>query len=255
MPKAESPDIPPTPQAEQALRQQIVSVGRRMQAEGYIAGAAGNLSARLNEDRLLITPSGASKGELSPDELLVIDQEGNCLEGDGTCRPSSELPMHLEIYRQRPDVGAVVHAHPVYCVALSLVGVSLQTPYIPEALVLLGPVATTRYATPSSTENRDAIRGLIGEHDAIVLAQHGSLTVGVDPEEAFMRLEVLEHTAHTVATAYMLGEPRALSEEAVGKLLRMRAKMGLGKGVESRLGMRIAAEVERLTLDPDKTEW
>ncbi len=237
------------------LREQIVRVARRMQAEGYIAGAAGNLSARLDAERLLITPAGANKGELAPEALLVIDLEGNCLEGDGSCRPSSELPMHLEIYRRRPDVGAVVHAHPVHCVALSLVGVSLQTPYIPEALVLLGPVATTRYATPSSTENRDAIGGLIGEHDAIVLAHHGSLTVGRDVVEAFMRLEVLEHTAKTVALAHMVGQPRGLSQEAVEKLLDMRAGYGLGKEGESTLGMRIAAEVERLTLDLDKPEW
>jgi len=222
-----------------------------MAAGGFIAGAAGNLSARLPGGRLLITPTGRDKGALTAGELLVIDLDGNCVEGDGTCRPTSELPMHLEIYRQRPDVGAVVHAHPISCVALSLVGISLQTPYIPEALVLLGPVATARYATPSSVENREAIRGLIAEHDAIVLAHHGSLTVGSDLAEAFMRLEVLEHTAKTVAAAHMMGTPRALSEGAVEKLLAMRQGYGMGKEGESELGMRIAAEVERLTLDLD----
>jgi L-fuculose-phosphate aldolase len=231
---------------ETDIREKIVGIAQQMYARDFISGIAGNISARLGPDRLLITPSGVNKAKLEAGDLLVIDLQGNCLEGDAVCRPTSELPMHLEAYRQRPDVGAVVHAHPITCVALSLVGISLAPPYIPEALVLLGPVATAPYATPSSTENRDAIAGLIVDHDAIILAHHGTLTVGKDPDEAFERLEVLEHTARTVALAHQLGEPRELSPGAVERLLGMRAEMGLGKGEESPLSLKIAAEVERI---------
>lgn len=229
------------------LREQVIAIARRMYARDFISGVAGNLSARIGPDRLLITPAGGNKADLAPGELLEIDLEGNCVGGDAVCRPTSELPMHLEAYRQRPDVGAVIHAHPVTCVALSLVGISLVPPYIPEALVLLGEVATAPYAMPSSEENRDAIAGLIRNHDTILLAHHGTLTVGRDLEEAYQRLEVLEHTARTVALAHRLGEPRRLGRDAVEKLLSMRERMGLAHEEESDLALRIAAEVERLT--------
>lgn len=202
-----------------------------------------------------LPPSGLNKGKLTPNDLLIIDLNGNCISGDATCNPSSEVPMHLEVYRQRPDVGAVIHAHPITCVALSLVGISLQDPYIPEALVMLGPVPTTPYATPSSTENRDAIAGLIAQHDAIILAHHGSLTVGRNLDEAFTRLEILEHTAKTIALASQIGTPRKLAPQAVEKLLTVRQKMGYAHSEENSLMLRIAAEVERLTLDLETVRW
>lgn len=237
------------------LRKGIVEIGVEMYRRDFISGAAGNISARLPDGHLLITPSGLNKGKLTTNDLLVIDLNGNCVNGDATCRPSSEVPMHLEVYRQRPDVGAVIHAHPITCVALSLVGISLQDAYIPEALVMLGPVPTTPYATPSSTENRDAIAGLIADHDAIILAHHGSLTVGRTLEEAYARLEILEHTAKTVALAFQMGTPRKLTPPAVEKLLTTRQKMGLAHGEENSLTLRIAAEVERLTLDLERGGW
>ena len=240
---------------ERLLREEMVHIGRDMYQRDFISGAAGNISARLSPHTLLITPSGTHKGKLTPEQILTIDLDGNCVGGDAACRPSSELPMHLEVYRQRPDVGAVIHAHPITCVALSLVGVSLQDVYIPEALVMLGPVPTTPYATPSSTENRDAIAGLIANHDAIILAHHGSLTIGRDLDDAYARLEILEHTAKTVALAYQMGMPRQLAKDAVQKLLDQRQKMGLSHGEESPLTLRIAAEVERLTLDLDAVRW
>ena len=240
---------------ERGLREELVEIGLEMYRRDFISGAAGNISVRLAHNRFLITPSGLNKGKLSPDKLLVIDLDGNCLNGEAACRPSSELPMHLEVYRQRADVGAVIHAHPITCVALSLVGISLQDSYIPEALVMLGPVPTTPYATPSSTENRDAIAGLIAHHDAIILAHHGSLTVGRNLEEAYARLEILEHTAKTIALAFQMGTPRKLDPKAVEKLLTMRANTGIAHGPENVLSMRIAAEVERLTLDLDALRW
>lgn len=237
------------------LRQTIIAIARQMYQRDFISGPAGNISARLPDGNLLITPSGLNKANLTPDDLLIIDLEGNCLGGDATCNPTSELPMHLEVYRRRPDAGAVIHAHPITCVALSLVGISLQDPYIPEALVMLGPVPTTPYATPSSTENRDAIAGLIADHEAIILAHHGTLTIGRDLDEAYTRLEILEHTAKTVALAFQLGRPRQLSQDAVAKLLALRDRLGYAHPKESPMALRIAAEVERLVLDLDAGGW
>jgi L-fuculose-phosphate aldolase len=200
------------------LQDQMVAIAAEMYAHGFITGLSGNLSARLPDGKILVTPAGAHKGSLSPETLLTVDLEGHILSNPEKMLATSELPMHLEVYRQRLDVGAAIHAHPVTCIALSLVGITLEKPYIPEAVVLLGDVPTTAYATPSSDENRQAISELIREHDALILAHHGSLTVGRDLREAYVRLETLEHTAQIVALAHQLGEPRQLSSEAVRKL-------------------------------------
>lgn len=205
-----------------ALRTQMVEIASKMYTRGYISGVAGNLSARLGGGDILVTPAGVCKADLTPDMLLVVDPKGKVLDSPFGMRPTSEQPMHLEVYRQRQDVGAVVHAHPVAAVALSLVGISLEEPYIPEAVVLLGPVPTTVYATPSSDENREAIQNLISDHDALILAHHGTLTVGDDLEQAYMRLETLEHVAQIIALARQIGTPENLSGEAVAKLERMR---------------------------------
>lgn len=204
------------------LPEQLLEIARQMYAREYISGLAGNLSARLPDGNLLVTPAGLPKNSLLVEDLLVVDIRGVKLAGAEHLHPTSELPMHLEVYQQRPEVGAVIHAHPVYCVALSMVGISLEAPFIPEALVMLGPIPTAQYATPSSEENRQAIAGLISNHDAIILAQHGSITVGQDLLQAYMRLETLEHTARTLALAYQLGEPSQLNMEAVEKLWALR---------------------------------
>jgi L-fuculose-phosphate aldolase len=214
---------------EEQLRLKIIQVANQMYARDFISGLSGNVSARLADGNILTTPAGVCKADLAPQDLIVVNPAGELQSPATSRRPTSELPMHLEIYRQRPDVGGVVHAHPITCVALSLVGLTLDEPLIPEAVVMLGFVPTTEYATPSSTENRDAIAGLIAENDAIILTHHGTLTVGSDLDEAYFRLETLEHTARIVAMAYQLGTPRQLSEPAVRKLIEMRRKLGYAK--------------------------
>lgn len=212
---------------EDSLRRQIVTIAAKMYARGYIAGLAGNLSARLPDDHFLVTPAGYPKADLSPEQLLVVTEDGRVARSAESLQPTSELPMHLEAYRRRPDVGAVIHAHPVACIALSLVGLGLEQPFIPEAVVLLGKVPTTPYATPSSEENRRVISSLIEGHDALILAHHGALTVGRDLAEAYHRLETLEHTAQIVALAHQLGEPRPLNPDALEKLRGMRENHSL----------------------------
>jgi L-fuculose-phosphate aldolase len=215
---------------EASLRGLICHIGRLMHQARYIDGASGNVSARLDSQHILATPSGLAKGFLQPDQLIVLDLEGNkvgaATDSNRNLRPTSEILMHLECYRQRADVHGVVHAHPATAVALTIAGVSLRTCVIPEAIVTLGLVPTAVYSTPSSAENRDAIRALVPYHDAIMLAYHGSLTVGTDVWQAYMRLETLEHTAIILHRAAQLGPITPLSPEQVIKLLEMRRQLG-----------------------------
>jgi len=216
---------------EQALREEIVRVGRLMYERGLVVGADGNISARLDEVHVLCTPSGLCKGLMAPEQLIVIDMEGRKV-GPGTSanrdlQPTSEVPMHLEVFRQRPDIDGVVHAHPPITVALSIAGVSLADCMLPEVIVNLGLVPTTEYATPASEENVRAIRDLIVKHDGIILQRHGTLTVGRTPWEAYMRLESLEQVARITLILQQLGRGEPLPPEHVEKLLEQRQKMGL----------------------------
>jgi L-fuculose-phosphate aldolase len=188
---------------EHELRREMIRVGRIMWERGYVAATDGNLSARLGADRLLVTGSGMSKGFLSDEDLVVIRLDGepvSAYRGRGQ-QASSEISMHLEVYRQRPDVEAVVHAHPPLSTAFSIAGVSLARCVIPEVIVTLGAIPTAGYATPGTPEVPDSIRQAIQEYDAIILAHHGSLTVGHSLWEAYLRLEKVEHTAEITLAA------------------------------------------------------
>ena len=216
---------------EQALREAIVRVGRLMYERGLVVAADGNISGRLDEEYVLCTPSGLCKGLMTPEQLIVVDIDGRKVGPATTAnqdlRPTSEVLMHLEAYRQRPDIGGVVHAHPPITVALSIAGVSLADCMLPEVIVNLGLVPTTEYATPASEENVSAIRELISNHDGIILQRHGTLTAGRDPWEAYMRLETLEQIAQITLVLQQLGRGDPLPPEQVEKLLVQRQKMGL----------------------------
>jgi len=207
---------------EKALRKQICRIGKLMHRAHLVDGAAGNISARLDDDRILLTPSGLAKGFMHPDQLLILNLNGEVLEAPAGLKPSTETPMHLEVYRQRPDVGGVVHAHPPFAVALTIAGVSMQEYTIPEAIILLGEIPTAHYATPATDEDRTAIMDLVKDHDAMLLAYHGSLTVGADVWGAYLRLETLEHNAHLTYLVRQLGGGKALTPEQIEKLLELR---------------------------------
>jgi L-fuculose-phosphate aldolase len=218
---------------EQALREEIVRVGRLMYERGLVVGIDGNISARMDEAHVLCTPSGLCKGMMTTEQLIVVDMEGHKV-GPGTTanrdlQPTSEVRMHLEAYRQRPDIGGVVHAHPPITVALSIAGVSLADCMLPEVIVNLGLVPTTEYATPASEENVRAIRDLIANHDGMILQRHGTLTTGRSPWEAYMRLESLEQIARITLVLQQLGRGEPLPAEQVEKLLAQRQKMGLAR--------------------------
>ena len=213
--------------SEHELRREMLRVGRLMWERGFVAATDGNLSARMGADRLLVTASGVSKGFLSDEDLVVIRMDGETVSSyrGRDARPSTEIALHLEVYRQRPDVNAVVHAHPPLATAFSIAGVSLARCVIPEVIVTLGGIPTAEYATPGTPEVPVSIRQAIGEYDAMILAHHGSLTVGDTLWEAYLRLEKVEHTAEITLAAQQLGQVNTLSPQAVEKLAEKRREL------------------------------
>jgi L-fuculose-phosphate aldolase len=210
--------------SEYELRQEMVRIGRLMWEQGFVAATDGNLSARMGPARLLATPSGLSKGFLSADDPVVIRPDGELLpayRGRGR-RPSSEILMHLEVYRQRPDVQAIVHAHPPVATAFSIAGVSLARCVLPEVVVTLGGIPTASYATPGTPEVPDSISLVIQEYDAVVLAHHGTLTVGDSLWAAYQLLERVEQTAKITLAAQQLGRVNPLPPDAVSRLAEKR---------------------------------
>ncbi len=202
----------------------MVRIGRLMWERSYVVAEEGNLSARLGPDRLLATPSGLSKGFLSVDDLVVIRPDGEpapSYRGRGR-KPSSEILMHLEVYRRRPDVSAVVHAHPPTATAFSIAGVTLARCILPEVVVTLGGIPTAEYATPGTVEVPESISQAIQDYDAVILAHHGTLTVGRTLWDAYQRLEKVEHAAQITLIARQLGQVRTLSPEAIDKLMAQR---------------------------------
>ena len=210
---------------EGALRAEIVEVGRRMYARGYTASNDGNISARLGPDRLLMTPKSVCKGFMTPDMMCVTDLEGRKLQGDRD--PSSEMLMHLEVYRQRADVQAVVHAHPPIATGFAVAGIPLTRPVLAEVLTTLGSIPIAEYATPSTSELPRAVRKYIKAHDGMLLANHGALTVGGDLFAAYYKMETIEHFAKISLVARLLGRENLIAREEVARLQELRGTYGI----------------------------
>src|SRR5579862_9679519 len=210
---------------ESTLRGEIVEVGRRMYARGYTASNDGNISVRLGADRLIMTPKSVCKGFMTPDMMCITDLEGKKLEGDRD--PSSEMLMHLEVYRQRPDVRAVVHAHPPTATGFAVAGIPLDRAVLAEVLTTLGSVPIAEYATPSTRELPDAVRRYIKAHDGMLLANHGALTVGGDLYSAYFKMETVEHFAKISLVARLLGRENLISREEVMRLQELRGAYGI----------------------------
>ena len=211
--------------SEAQLRADIVEVGRRMYARGYTASNDGNISARLDANRLLMTPKSVCKGFMDPSMMCITDLDGKKLAGDRD--PSSEMQMHLEVYRQRPDVQAVVHAHPPIATAFAVAGIPLDRAVLAEVVTTLGSVPIADYATPSTKELPQAVSKYIKAHDGMLLANHGALTVGTDLYSAYFKMETIEHFAHISFIARMLGGERLLSKEEVLRLQGLRGMYGI----------------------------
>ena len=208
-----------------------------MYEKGLISSSEGNISARLGADRILITPSGLHKGFLEARQLLIVDRDGQQIGPRvGAVRdlkPTSELPLHLEVYKERRDVNTVVHAHPPATIALSIAGIPMAECLLPEVIVYLGLIPTAVYAAPGSAEFAKAVRQLISNHDALALERHGAVTVGATPMEGFMRMEIVEQNARISFMLTQLNSYNPLPPDEVEKLLRQREAMGLSKPGES----------------------
>jgi L-fuculose-phosphate aldolase len=210
---------------ESALRAEIVEVGRRMYARGYTASNDGNISVKLGNDRLLMTPKSVCKGFMTPDMMCITDLDGRKLQGDRD--PSSEMLMHLEVYRQRPDVRAVVHAHPPIATGFAVAGIPLDRAVLAEVLCTLGSIPIAEYATPSTSELPEAVRKYVKAHDGMLLANHGALTMGGDLMGAYFKMETIEHFAKISLVARMLGGENLIAREEVGRLQELRTTYGI----------------------------
>jgi L-fuculose-phosphate aldolase len=211
--------------SDATLRADIVEVGRRMYARGYTASNDGNISVRLGSDRLLMTPKSVCKGFMTPDMMCITDLTGRKLEGDRD--PSSEMQMHLEVYRQRPDVQAVVHAHPPTATGFAVAGIPLDRAVLAEVLTTLGSIPIAEYATPSTKELPEAVRKYVRAHDGMLLANHGALTLGADLFAAYYKMETIEHFAKISLVARLLGGERLLSRQEVDRLQGLRGRYGI----------------------------
>lgn len=214
-----------TMNSEEHARAAIVEIGRRLHAREYVASNDGNVSVRLDAGRLLTTPTGVSKGFMTPDMLVVTDFEGRKLAGGRN--PSSELLMHLAVYRHRPEVNAVVHAHPPVATGFAVAGIELNRAVLAEVVTTLGSIPIADYGTPSTHELADAVGRYITTHDGLLLANHGALTVSGDLMSAYYKMETVEHFARISLVARLLGGERLLSREEVTRLQSLRGTYGI----------------------------
>jgi len=214
-----------TPGEIDQLRLDICEVGRRMYMRGYTASNDGNISVRLGDDRLLMTPKSVCKGFMTPDMMCITDLDGRKVEGDRD--PSSEMLMHLEVYRQRPDARAVCHAHPPIATGFAVAGIPLDRAVLAEVLTTLGSIPIAEYATPSTAELPAAVRKYVKAHDGMLLANHGALTLGADVLAAYYKMETIEHFAKISLVARMLGRENLLSRDEVDRLQGLRGIYGI----------------------------
>ncbi len=207
-------------------RRDICAVGRWTHDRGYVASTDGNISVRLGPDRILITPTSMSKAMMNPDDLVIIDLEGQRVSG--LRKPSSELGMHLLIYRLRPDINAVCHAHPPTATGYAAAGIPLDKPILCELVIGLGSIPVARYGTPGTSELGASIEPYVQSHDAILMANHGVVTYGPDLLTSFMRMETTEHFAQVSLVTERLGRKVLLSGSDVEKLVAARARYSAG---------------------------
>ena len=218
---------------EWEIRKQIVEIGKRIWNRGYVASNDGNITVKLNEDEILTTPTGVSKGFMTLDMIIKCDKTGKVVAGSRDFRPSSEVKMHLDIYRERPDIASVVHAHPPYATSFAVAGIPLNKCVLPEAIIVIGAVPIAPYGLPSTMEIPDRARPYIQKSDAILLENHGALTLGSDLLNAYHKMETLEHTASIVWKAIQLGNLNVLPGEERDRLMTLREKFHLPGRVTS----------------------
>ena len=197
----------------------IVSICHKVYQKGYVAAYDGNVSVITPQNTVLFTRSGVCKGDVAPEDILEFDMSGSLLKGEG--RITTEFKLHLFAYSRRPDVNAVVHCHPVHATAFSLVGEGIIEHYFPEVILTLGKIPLCKYGTPSTNDLPLSLEPYIEHSWAYLLQNHGALTLGKNLDDAYYKMEKLEHTAETIFKARMLGTPNSLSKDDITKLLKI----------------------------------
>jgi len=228
------------PSGEQQLREDIVSTGRMMYERGWIAANDGNLTVRLDRERILATPAGVCKGRMRPEDLIVCDTAGNKIAGAG--ERTTEMAMHVAIYDNRPDIHSVVHAHPPISTGFAVAGRALNLGLMPELIVSMGSVPLAEYGLPGTPALVDGMLPYVGKFNAILLANHGAVCYGENVAQAYARMETLEHLARIALVAEMLGGPRVLPRAEIEKLFEARARYGVTVPNHFEPGSPMAAE-------------
>ena len=214
-------------QEELEIKKQMCDIGKRIYNRGMVAANDGNISVRISEHEILCTPTGVSKGFMTPDYICKVDEFGNIIEANPGFKPSSEIKMHLSVYRRRPDVKSVVHAHPMYATTFAIVGRPLSSPIMPEAVISLGSVPIAKYGRPSTEEIPEAIDEYLDYYDAVLLENHGALTFSDSLLNAYMKMESLEFYAQILYQSIMLGGPQEFTDKQVEDLYDIRKKLGM----------------------------
>ena len=207
---------------ERKYREEIVRYGRALHERCFVAAMDGNLSVRLRDDRFLVTPTGISKGAMRPGDMVIVNLEGKRISGRR--HVTSEIGMHLLIYRMRPDVSAIVHAHPPTATGFAAAGIALTEPLVCEVVMGLGCIPLARYGTPGTSELAQTLEPYVADYDAILMSNHGVVTYGDTLEHAYMKMETVEHFAQIALVTHLLGRQQPLKEMEIEKLLTARSK-------------------------------
>jgi L-fuculose-phosphate aldolase len=225
---------------EREYRQDIIDVGKLVFQKGWVAANDGNITIRLDKDRIMATPTGICKGMMDHDDLIIVDMKGNKIEGKKEC--TSEIAMHLTVYEMRPDIRSVVHAHPPVATGFATAGRALNLALLPEVIIGLGCVPLADYGLPGTPELTKPMLSLIPKYDAIMMGNHGAVCYGPDVYKAFFKMETVEHFARISFVAEMLGGAKALPRVEVDKLLDARTRYGIKAKVAGEPGCPVAAE-------------
>ena len=207
---------------ERQHREEIVHYGRMLHERGFVAAMDGNLSVRLAGGRILVTPTCLSKGAMQPADMVIVDFEGKRVSGRRNV--TSEIGMHLLIYRLRPDVQAIVHAHPPTATGFAAAGIALTEPLVCEVVMGLGCIPLARYGTPGTSELAQTLEPYVSDYDAILMSNHGVVTYGDTLEHAYMKMETVEHFAQIALVTHLLGRQQPLQDVEIEKLLLARSK-------------------------------
>ena len=212
---------------EYQIKKEICEIGQRIYNKGMVAANDGNISVKISENEFLCTPTGVSKGFMTPEFICKVDRNGKVIQANQGFKPSSEIKMHMRVYRERPDVNSVVHAHPMYATSFAIAGIPLTEPIMPEAVIALGCVPIAEYGTPSTEEIPDAVSKYVQHYDAVLLENHGALSYSDSLINAYYKMESLEFYAQLLYQSRLLGGPKRLSDAQVQRLYELRRQFGL----------------------------